>query len=487
MNHPLQKTFSVILISLGLAVVFNFLFFEKLIGVSVFVFSATLLGIVGFLGQRYELPIRKNWWLVSFVLFFSLMIGIRANEFLTFLNICASLGLLMLLAQQLTGSPAFLMKIRDYFFLVTLVPLQMVLGALSAVFSMGQIHSKTKNHDTWIRVIKGIIMAVPILIIFSVLFSQADLAFSQFIKSFIDINISERTIQYTVLLAFAFVSALSFLSYIFLPKESIEITTSENSPTTLRSGREIEILVFLSLISTLFFVFIGFQATYLFGGQENIINAGFTYAEYARRGFFELLAVAILSLLVLLASEKYSGYEFKKDKRFLVPALIMIVEVIVVMVSAFKRLLLYIDAYGVSELRFYVAGFIGLLLMLFIILAIKFIRSKPERFFTFGALLSIASFIIALNIVNPDAFIAGYNTNQYTRTGKIDVPYAGNLSEDAVPENIELYSRLNGEDKKVLWEFLQKQKERLQRSKDDWQSTNLSRSKALRMLQELAQ
>ena len=52
------------------------------------------------------------------------------------------------------------------------------------------------------------------------------------------------------------------------------------------------------------FVFI--QIKYLFGGQASIAAQGFTYAEYARSGFFELLAVAVIAFVLLQATEKYT-------------------------------------------------------------------------------------------------------------------------------------------------------------------------------------
>ena len=476
------KAIYLTLLSAGIAVIFNSLFFEKVPGISVAIITVILLGTVHIFGLHQQVSLRKSWWLVALICFFALMPGIRANDFLTFLNICATFGLLMLVASELTGTPAPFMRLRDYLVLMTLIPLRMLGKAASTVTLLGQIRSQAQHRDVWLRVLKGTVLAVPVLIIFGVLFSQADLAFAQFIKRFIDIHISERTIQYLVLLLFAFVATLSFLSFIFFTKKG---EPREPSAAVAQPGRSIEVMVFLGLIAALFLVFIGFQITYLFGGEANIVGAGFTYAEYARRGFFELLAVAALSLLVLLASEKYAGAETKRDRRFLIPALVLIAEVGVVIASAAKRLSLYIDAYSLTELRFYVAGFLVLLLALFTLLAVKFITSRREEFFVFGSLLAIATSLITVNLVNPDAFIARYNLEQHSRTDKIDVVYIGRLSADAEQQKIELYQKLAGPDKDVLRELLQKQKERLEKTNAHWQSANLSRTRALKVLQEL--
>ena len=485
MDNSLIKALQIILISLGLALLFNILFFDKQPGISVFIFTVVLLGSVYYFGKLQQLRFGKSWWLMVLIAFFSLMPGIRDNPFLNFLNVCAALSLLMLLAYELIGTPAWLMRLRDYVVLMVFGPFRMLRTAFTAVSLVGQIHSNVRHRDVWIRIIKGIVMAVPVLIIFGVLFSQADLVFSQFVKSFIHISLSPRSVQYLVLLCIAFVSALGFLSYIFFPKFIPSVSSTEQSYKIV-PGKEIEVLVFLSLIATLFLVFIGFQITYLFGGESNILNAGFSYAEYARRGFWELLAVAIISLAILLASEWYAGVESKKEKKFLIPALILIAEVIVVIISAFKRLSLYIDVYGMTMLRFYVAGFIILLLGLFILLAVKFILSKPEQFFAFNMVLLFAAFLIIINFINPDGFIIQSNIRQYVRTGKVDSLYARELSADAVPGEIELYGMLQGVDKEGLKNLLLFEKGDLQERKADWQSINYSRAQALKLLEGLS-
>jgi hypothetical protein len=485
MDSKLLKAQHIILISLGLALVFNFLFFHKLLGVSFPIFTVILLGTVFLFGQYQKVSMKRTSWLMLLIIFFALMTGIHDNEFLTFLNVVATFGLLMLLAHGLVGTPAILMRIRDYFILAILVPLRMLGRALSTLSSIGQIHSSVGNRDVWLRVFKGAVMAVPILIIFGALFSQADLAFSQFLKGFINIHLEESAIEFTALLVLSFVAGLCYLSYIFFPKQTQPALLHDQVDKEVQPGKGIEVLVFLGLISALFLVFIGFQVTYLFGGETNIVNTGFTYAEYARRGFWELLWVAVMSLVVLLASEKYAGVQSKKDKRFMIPALLLIVEVIVVITSAFKRLSLYIDTYGMTELRFYVAGFIILLLVLFILLAVKFIKSKREEFFTFATLLSVVTFLIVINIINPHAFIIRANIEQFNQTGKLDADYVGRLSADAVSGKVELYKKLEGNDKEILRGLLQKQKERLQESSSDWRSSNYSRNQALKLLQEI--
>ncbi len=484
MNNVLKALY-IILISLGLAFIFNLLFFGKALGISAFIFALILLCTVLLFGKYQKMSTKNSLWLIALIGFFSLMPSLRENGFLTFLNVCATFGLLMLLAHELIGKPAFLMKIVDYFTLVIIVPLRMLASAIRTLLMLGEVHSSVGNREVWIRVAKGIVMAIPLLIIFGILFSQADLAFSQFIKHVIDIHVPQRTFQYIVLLIFAFVAGLSYLSYIFFAGNSKD-TVPDKKALMLASDKRIEVSVFLGLISALFLLFIVFQITYLFGGESNIINAGFTYAEYARRGFWELLVVALMSLIVLLAAEKYSGAETNNDNLFMIPSLILVIEVLVVIVSAFKRLSLYIDTYGMTELRFYVVGFIALLFVLFVLLAVKFIKTKREQFFTFGTLLTVVVFLIAVNVINPDAFIVNSNIKQYHRTGKIDVGYIGTLSSDSMSQKLDLYKQLSGDDKKLLLDYLQYQRSYIESDLQNWQSANLSKYRALKQINNLS-
>jgi hypothetical protein len=482
MNTALRKTAPIILASLALAFIFNFLFFDKYIGVSIPIFTFILLGCLFFLGRKESrISLSKNWWLIILIMFFATMPAIRDNEFLTFLNILATLGLLMILAYQLVDTPAWLMKIHDYFSLGLVVPFRMLGGAFSSLATLGQFHSNDKNREITFKIIKGFFMAIPVLIVFGLLFSHADLAFSQLVSSLININISEYTFSYLFLLAFSFFAGLSFLSYIFFPKQFAVQSTEIIAP---KFDKGLEVLVFLGLIGLLFLIFIIFQITYLFGGETNIINAGFTYAEYARRGFFELLMVAVLSILVLLYAEKHAGLAIRSYK-FLIPALLLILEVAMTSVAAFKRLSLYIDVYGMTHLRFYVSAFIVLIFALLVLLAIKFIKNKPEQFFTFGSLLSVIAFLIAINFANPDALIIKKNIELYNSTKKLDVIYLQGLSADAMTEKLELYNILNGNDQKHLHQLILMEKQQLQNSAIDWQSANLSRYQALQQLQNL--
>src|SRR3989344_3441325 len=158
---------------------------------------------------------------------------------------------------------------------------------------------------------------------------------------------------------FATLVYIGAYSYIFREAKN-QNESPQNNKTS--SFSHIESSILLGSVNVLFFVFILVQFAYLFGGEGNISAQGFTYAEYARRGFFELIAVSIISLLLLLAIEKYIIKENENHARgFKILSTALVIQVILIMVSAFTRLTLYEEAYGFTILRFYSHAFIILL------------------------------------------------------------------------------------------------------------------------------
>ncbi len=475
------KALWVLLAALSLAVLFNYLFFDYLVGISVFVFSVSLLGAL--FGLLRRLPRGHEWWFIAPVLLFSLMVAIRANPFLTFLNIVVSLGLLVLLSWQVLGKNAARLRFKQYLLLGIKTPFKMLERSLRTLVSATKIEQTPGKREVWKQVVKGLLMAVPVLVIFGALLSSADLAFSQYLESIVNIEISERTAQYFFVLAVAFFSGLSFLSYIlFSPK----FTQETEQETTTEASSGVQVSVFLGLVAALFALFIGFQVVYLFGGEANITEAGFTYAEYARRGFFELLVVAVTSLVVLLFTENFVGATQKRFLPFFIPAVILCAEVLIIMYTAFTRLSLYIDAYGLTTLRFYVAGFIFLLGVVFMWLLLKFIFNIQESRFASGILLSLIVFLISVNLVNPDRYIMRANLEHYKTTGKIDNYYVSTLSTDAEKERQDyyrLYSQ-NSSFEDISYITKETRIANIQEDASHWQSWSLSRTTALKALQK---
>jgi hypothetical protein len=163
----------------------------------------------------------------------------------------------------------------------------------------------------------------------------------------------------------------------------------------------------------------------LFGGSALVqARAHLTYAEYARHGFFELVAVSLLVLPVILAANAVVQARVQLVRRL---SAVLVALELVVAASALQRLRLYQAQFGLTELRLYATGIVIWLAFVFLWLAATTLRGR--RRFAVGAVVLGFAATAALNVVNPDAVIARTNLSR----PQVDAAYLGGLSDDAVP------------------------------------------------------
>jgi hypothetical protein len=170
---------------------------------------------------------------------------------------------------------------------------------------------------------------------------------------------------------------------------------------------------------------------------------GFTYSEYARRGFGELVAVACFSLLMILGLGAVTRRETALQQRAFSGLSVAIVALVgVMLVSAYQRLSLYEFAYGFSRLRAYVHVFlvwIGLLLAAVVVLELL----RRERAFAGAALLAVLGFVFTLSALNVDGLIVRQNVNRSVHGESLDVAYLVSLSTDAIPALVDIFESPN--------------------------------------------
>ena len=230
-------------------------------------------------------------------------------------------------------------------------------------------------------------------------------------------------------------------------------------------------MVALAALNALFLAFVLVQFRYLFGGHDLLESrAHLTYAQYARRGFFELVVVSILVLLVLLAvdaSLRRNGNRGALVVRALSGFLLALV--FVVMASALQRMRLYEQVYGLTQLRVYAVGVIGWLGVVFAWFGVTVLRGRRD-IFPVGAVVAGFLATAVLNVVNPDALIARTNV---TRPA-VDVSYLGRLSDDAVPTLVSRIWTLPAPQRALLAQSLLRRGD----AGGDWRGWNVARSRA---------
>ncbi|HZG53939.1 MAG TPA: DUF4173 domain-containing protein, partial [Pyrinomonadaceae bacterium] len=168
----------------------------------------------------------------------------------------------------------------------------------------------------------------------------------------------------------------------------------------------VEVGVVLGLLNVLFGCFVAVQFRYFFGGAARVMSVTeLTYAEYARRGFFELTWVAGLMLPLLLAAHALLNKDRRAAERIFRPlAGVQVALLFVIMASAVARMRLYQSEYGLTELRLYTTAFMLWLGLVFVWFAwTVLVRSNRERF-ACGALVAAFLTVGLLHLLNPDAF-----------------------------------------------------------------------------------
>jgi len=468
-------------VSLVLGLLFDYFFYMKMPGAAfplyIILVTFGLFAVAGFLNKKIS---EKALWLSVPLLFFSVMIFVRSSEILIFLNIVASMLLLLLIARLSFEGRLQNFLIIDYL-KIFFLPFKFILPLFQTLSDLFSPRELNKDQKVLSQVIKGIVIAVPVLLIFLILFSSADLIFKKYITDLINIDIEPETVLRSVLVLIATLIFTGAYSYIF--REAKNQNESQQNVNPSNFGH-IESSILLGSVNVLFFIFILVQLAYLFGGAGNISAQGFTYAEYARRGFFELIAVSVISLLLLLAVEKYI---VKKNENhapgFKILSTALVIQVILIMASAFTRLTLYEDAYGFTILRFYSHAFIILLAIVFCMLLYKIYIDKRENAFVFRGFILVLFFLVIMNFFNPEAFIARRNIERFSMTWKLDIYYLSRLSDDAMPEMVKVINIPNEDLRKG---FARELYWRAQNSKSPylskWQSLNISRMRAEKIL-----
>jgi hypothetical protein len=187
----------------------------------------------------------------------------------------------------------------------------------------------------------------------------------------------------------------------------------------------------LAAVDGLFGVFVVIQFAYLFGGRDTLDVAGLTYSEYARRGFFELLAVAALALPLVVGLEWLGRRDTPRQRRvFQALGGAMVLLTLVILGSAMLRMVLYEDAYGYTHLRLYSHAFMIWLAAL-CLLFLAALASERRQWLTFGLLISLLVGLGGLDLLNPDRFIAEQNLRRYEVGLPLDARHLTDLSADA--------------------------------------------------------
>jgi hypothetical protein len=427
---------------------FDFLFWEKSSGISFIIFVGLTIGAGLYLAwvEKSRLSRGAKWLLVP-IFVFSMGTFLRREPFTSFVNYLLTLFLMGIFAHTFRGGRWLNYSLSDYiaaFFYLVVSALAKPVEILRGKNAHQEGENGTQNYkpSKWKRIfpsLRGLLIAIPIVGLFASLLAAADPVFANYLEDIIQIFKLENLPEY--IFRGVYILILGYLltgiyAHAFTHKKEENLIGEEKPwiPTFLGFT---ESSIVLGSVDVLFVSFVGIQFRYFFGGQSNVKIDGYTYAEYARRGFSELVIVAFLSLLLFLGLSAIAKRENNSQRRaFSGLGILLVVLVAVILVSAFQRLLLYEQVYGFTRLRAYSHIFmvwLGILLVAVVVLELI----RKQRSFALATLVASIGFVLTLNIINIDNLIVKQNIQRTLQGEELDTYYFQSLSSDAIPAIVE--------------------------------------------------
>lgn len=324
----------------------------------------------------------------------------------------------------------------------------------------------------------GVGLSIPVLFVLVILLGSADALFYELICDVWDTLFSWSLPEFLTsgdfggilwMLACSLVGMYALLTY------SGKRSYIENAvKTTVIEWDSFIAIAFLSLITVVYCLFCGIQIFGLFLGWMTLPE-GYTYASYARQGFFQLLFVCMFNICLVLFGTAF----FRKNKGLQVLLTLISACTYIMVASSAYRMLLYINSYQLTFLRVLV---LWALLMIAVLLVgvIRYIWCQNFGLFRF-MLVTVVIGYLAFAAAHPDYWIAKYNISQFVQGEETDLWYlTRNLSTDAAPAVLELQKDEYPQERKAQVKgALIKYEERIEEKTSDMHIRNWNVSRGL--------
>ncbi len=444
----------VALVAVAMGVLAELLLDGPAIGINIPLATLALLGAAWFLRRRGRAPDPLDAWLPVTAIVLASLAAVRADPFVAFLDIATAAAFCGASVAAFSG----LAVTRRSLSVIVMIGLWVVGSTLGGSTRLLAAARSPERHEPralprWLGpVARGLFLAVPLALIFAVLFASADPIFGRAMRNVLGFepDLGDLPGRLLFVLGVAWLAGgLLVIAAAGIPAvERASLGAAVQTTPLRRSGAlgTTEALIVLVAVDLVVGLFVALQLAYLFGGVDTLTAAGMTYSTYARRGYFELVAAAGLAGGVLVALEYAIAV---RSRAYLGLAVALVGLTIVVLASAALRLQLYQDAYGWTELRLYVAVSIVALAVALATLA-AFIATDRTRWLGHAlAVVGVVS-LIGLNVLAPPAFVAERNLARIIDPSLVppdgraalDADYLEVLPADAIPAIVEALPRL---------------------------------------------
>lgn len=380
------------------------------------------------LRRRAEPGSRESCWLLAGALGFAAALALRDADALAVLALFSSLVLLGMAAGRAARAWATRAQVGE----VVVAAVRVGVLCLAGPLGWGRgAPADARPGGGWSRqlrtLVRGTLMALPALIVVAALLMSADAVFARVLRQVFVVDLEPLVDHVLFAAAVAWLCAGLLRAFLVDDGVVVEGLRMPRPPFAVA-----EVVVALWLLNLLFAAFLAVQLRYLFGGADLVeVVPGLTYAEYARRGFFELVATATLVVPLLLLADWAAPTDGPRG-HLRATMLLLVVLLVGVIASAGYRMRLYQAAYGLTELRLYAGVFIAWLVVALGWLVLTVLRGRRERF-VFGAVMAGLACVAGLHLLNPHALIVRVNIERAAAGAEVDATYLGSLGADAVP------------------------------------------------------
>ncbi|MDE6945543.1 MAG: DUF4173 domain-containing protein [Lachnospiraceae bacterium] len=412
------------------AVFYTFCLYKNASGITYPFFVAGTFFYFYFSMQKLGVPYKKSsiFYLISIQLL-GISNCLTDSPQLLFLNKCGIflLAFILMLHTMYTDKGWGFPKYLTAFFQMigtTITCLLCPFGDMVSYFD-AQKQQKSGKKSCFIPVFIGIAITIPLLLIVILLLSSADAVFAGIFDRILE-SINFKTI-FDILLTTISVFFCSYATFAALAMKNIK-----EAQTDHRHQEPITAIIITAALCFVYLIFSVIQILYLFIGNMQLPE-GYTYSRYAREGFFQLLTVCILNLIIVLIFL----YLFRENIVLKILLTVLSGCTFIMILSSALRMLMYINRYNLTLLRILVLWALAVIFLLMIGITV-FIYRNSFPLFSYSMVV-VTVFYIVLSFAHPDYWIARYNLSQehlvYLNDYDIhdNQRYLSTLSADAAP------------------------------------------------------
>jgi hypothetical protein len=484
------------------------------LGINVPIATGAILALATWFGPRHNPVDPLDWWLPAVAFAASLGPALRTDPTVVPLD-------LLLIAFAATGwgiAVSGVAVTRRSAAAVTILGIRagivicLAMAWLLARAGADGFFSRRSHLGSLAPLVRGAIIAVPVVVGFGVLLGSADAVFGKALDDALNLPLELSDVAgrgwFATIAACLIAGPLALAAGASSVLERLDNTTEpganrraveigEAGPgatpavtTTRRRVGATETLVVLVGVDVLFAAFAVVQVVYLFGGADTLVAVGMTYSEYARQGYFQLVGVVALAGLLLLGAHEVVG----RTRAFLLGGLPLLGLTAVILASAALRLSLYQGAYGWTELRFFVGASIAWL-ALCVGWAAALLLADRMRWLPHALAGSAVAVTLAVSAIGPQAFVMHENVARVLDprliapggSAGLDINYGLTLGEDALPSLASALEALPERDRGVVLRVLQQRRDELttEMAGDSPLAWNLARIRAREALATL--